>query len=191
MRIGGSTPWSAARRLATINLIVLIVVLIADMILAPGSGGGIISHWWMAATLAAFSVVYFLIVVIGVIFLTSEAFRPNPRRLALDTAVSILFSVLAFMHVYRFGGISLGEDCVQPDLMRDYLYFSTVTFSTLGYGDFRPCDSARLIAAFHAIFGNLHLGLIVGSAFFFAQERATRSEDNPGDQRNIADDEDC
>jgi voltage-gated potassium channel Kch len=35
----------------------------------------------------------------------------------------------------------------------NYLYFSTVTFTTLGYGDFRPCESARLLAAVESLLG--------------------------------------
>lgn len=42
------------------------------------------------------------------------------------------------------------------------LYFSIVTFTTLGYGDFQPQPQMRLIAAAQAIYGYLYLGLVVG-----------------------------
>ncbi len=49
------------------------------------------------------------------------------------------------------------------------LYFSIVTFTTLGYGDFRPTNNARLISASEAILGYLVLGIIVGSTVFLLQ----------------------
>jgi len=66
---------------------------------------------------------------------------------------------------------------------RDAVYFSAVTFSTLGYGDFRPCEVARIWAAGQAILGNLHLGLIVGAAFFFVQAAVGRNESLPAQEQ--------
>ena len=143
-----------------------------------------------AALMVVFAVVYFLLVVIGVIFLTSGEFKPNPRRLAIDTCISILFTILAFSTVYRLGGISLTETCEVTFAATDYVYFSAVTFSTLGYGDFRPCPDMRLLAAFQAILGNLHLGLIVGCAFYFTQEMRSISEEPTCDDKQATSDKD-
>ena len=38
------------------------------------------------------------------------------------------------------------------------LYFSTVTFTTLGYGDFQPSTLSRPVAALQALFGYIYLG---------------------------------
>lgn len=53
------------------------------------------------------------------------------------------------------------------------LYFSTVTFTTLGYGDFQPVPRLRLIAGFQALMGYLFLGLLVGSAIDYLTQRKT------------------
>ena len=137
--------------------------------------------------LIVYVVVYFLVVVVGVIFLTSRHFRPSASRLARDTLISIALTILCFAVFYRNTGITLDGSCPQDVPPSDAIYFSAVTFSTLGYGDFRPCPyvASRLVAAFHAIFGNLHLGLIVGAAFFFAQ-----SDDPSGDQTGDPSEED-
>lgn len=47
---------------------------------------------------------------------------------------------------------------------RDALYFSMVTFTTLGYGDLTPTDQFRIIAAGEAMLGYITLGIIVGYA---------------------------
>ncbi|WP_170576350.1 potassium channel family protein [Ruegeria atlantica] len=50
-------------------------------------------------------------------------------------------------------------------IARDFttsLYFSIVTFTTLGYGDMQPIPGMRIIAALEAVLGYLFLGLAVG-----------------------------
>lgn len=42
------------------------------------------------------------------------------------------------------------------------LYFSVVTFTTLGYGDFQPMPGMRVLAASEALIGYLFLGMSVG-----------------------------
>ena len=118
--------------------------------------------------MVSMSLFYFSTVVVAVLFLTSHDFRVAPVRLAKDTLVSICFIILSFALLYRKLGISLSADCDRKFTEIDTLYFSAVTFSTLGYGDFRPCEAARLIASSEALIGNLHLGLIVGSGFLLA-----------------------
>ena len=112
---------------------------------------------------------FFSFVVVIVPFLSSKEFVLNPFRLFTDAVVSIVLIILSFGLAYRFLGI-------KPDGASaiDHVYFSAVTFSTLGYGDFRPSsEAARMVAAFQAIIGNLHLGIIVGAAFL----AATKSHD--------------
>lgn len=55
------------------------------------------------------------------------------------------------------------------------LYFSIVTFTTLGYGDFQPGAKLRLLAAFQALYGYGYLGLIVAAAF----QSASRGDPSP------------
>lgn len=46
----------------------------------------------------------------------------------------------------------------------DSIYFSIVTFTTLGYGDIQPAgDSLRLFCAFEALLGAITMGLIIGA----------------------------
>jgi hypothetical protein len=39
----------------------------------------------------------------------------------------------------------------------NYLYFSAVTFTTLGYGDLLPCEESRVYAAIEAVFGGFFM----------------------------------
>ena len=87
----------------------------------------------------------------------------NPRQLLFDTLVSGLFLIMAFSLLYWAGGLSVSEGKTYSPSALDALYFSAVTFSTLGYGDFAPSQDFRILAALEAIIGNLHLGMIAGS----------------------------
>ena len=112
----------------------------------------------------AFSVIYFCSVVLYVLFLTigRNTFDADAVRLARDTAISILFSICTAALLYKeLGIIATFTPPTIHDL--DHIYFSAVTFSTLGYGDFRPDVAARWVAGLHAIIGNIHLGIIVGT----------------------------
>ena len=58
---------------------------------------------------------------------------------------------------------------------RDRLYFSIVTFTTLGYGDYRPFAATRLVAALEAVYGMVFVGIFVGLVVSrMTEERAAR-----------------
>lgn len=94
------------------------------------------------------------------------------------------FTLLFFLHIVAFififayiytqkGIIKNGnyinfanQECdASIPIVRDYstcLYFSTVTFTTLGYGDFHPAEGTRGVAALESMVGFLFLGFFVG-----------------------------
>ncbi len=71
---------------------------------------------------------------------------------------TILFQIYFHALIY-FGGDGLSLQNISPI---DALYFSIVTFTTLGYGDIAPVDNFRMLAAFQALYGYLFMGLFVG-----------------------------
>lgn len=60
-------------------------------------------------------------------------------------------------------------------LKRDHYYFSAVTWTTLGYGDFRPSKDARVYAASQAVLGYLYMGILVAKLFHALGVRETKS----------------
>lgn len=90
--------------------------------------------------------------------------------IASDIGVLTAFGFLtlqAIMMVATTAVIFAGFGFVHPNdtilTNADSLYFSIVTWTTLGYGDFQPKPELRLLAALQAVYGYLFLGLIVGS----------------------------
>lgn len=72
----------------------------------------------------------------------------------------VLFGVIhTGVGVVYVGGQDMGE-LYRPGFW-DGLYFSIVSFTTLGYGDFQPYQPMRMFSALQALFGYAYLGLMV------------------------------
>jgi hypothetical protein len=84
----------------------------------------------------------------------------KPYRIVL----SALFCIFAFAALYRaFGAIVyLPSPDVTPG-WPDYIYYSTITYTTVGYGDFvpKPLPVFRIMAAVEAFLGVFLAGLFV------------------------------
>jgi len=82
----------------------------------------------------------------------------------MNSIISTILMICVFALWYRIYGLTQEFNAL------DALYFSAVTFSTLGFGDFTPKPYAQVFAAIQAIIGNLHLGFIVGATFAAIQK---------------------
>ncbi len=80
-------------------------------------------------------------------------------------------AIMLFAKVYEsFGIINAKGVTIFPD-SETAIYFSIVTWTTLGYGDFSPNDNIHLIAAAEAVLGYLFMALIIGFAVAAIRER--------------------
>ncbi len=76
----------------------------------------------------------------------------------LKVVINIVLIIFSFTSIFYFS--------IQCELSKKFfnsLYFSIVTFTTLGYGDIQPIESLKLICAVEAILGALFMGLFVGT----------------------------
>jgi hypothetical protein len=77
------------------------------------------------------------------------------KSIAMVTTVLGLFLIHTF-EIWIWAGLYLAIDAIHP--FQDALYFSTVTFSTVGYGDLIVGPRWRLLASLEAINGFLLIG---------------------------------
>ena len=168
------------RILSRVTLLVGFYLIIDGVSAIPIIGTGD-SVRFVAAVTILWSFGYFSMIVGWAALMSSNRYPPAPARLISDILISGLFALGAFSLAYRSGELVDTLDTNVVFRRSDFLYFSAVTFSTLGFGDFRPTAAMRLVAAAQAILGNLHLGLLAGAAFYAIQSRSMGSGESHAD----------
>lgn len=89
----------------------------------------------------------------------------------LQVSFIVALTILAFTFVYSKLGIKSSET---GEVTRDVVacaYFSVVTFTTLGYGDYYPYGLGRAMAVIEAFTGYLILGLLVSTSIAILDPR--------------------
>ena len=129
----------------------------------------------------AFAAIFFAWVVVFPTLLDDQGFVVNTKRLLADTILSAFLIIAAFAVIYQLHGLAPPDHQIGEMINLDYAYFSAVTFSTLGFGDFTPLASAGLFAASEALLGNVHLGFVVGTIFVIVNDARSR-QSNTNDQ---------
>lgn len=97
---------------------------------------------------------------------SSVGFIISPKRLLFNTLISAGQWIMSCAIMFRWLGLRETSDITSEF---DYIYFSAVTFATLGIGDFTPLPEARWLVATLALVGNIHLGFVVGAIFSIIQ----------------------
>ncbi|MEK9281129.1 potassium channel family protein [Bradyrhizobium sp. ISRA442] len=87
----------------------------------------------------------------------------GPKRTVLALLIQSGTLIFVFAGIYRgFGLLYGGTPISLIDDGQSALYFSVITWTTLGYGDFTPPPELRLIAAIQALLGYAFFGISVG-----------------------------
>ena len=127
----------------------------------------------------------------GAFAIHDRSYLISGSRLIRDICISALLVIASFALIYRFTGLTSGNDyisqnaqcyftgstCICDASILDTLYFSVVTFSTLGFGDLTAC-SYKLLTAVEALLGNIHLGLFVGAVFYYLSEQSSNDRNS-------------
>ncbi|WP_367108497.1 ion channel [uncultured Psychrobacter sp.] len=92
------------------------------------------------------------------------------KELAM-TALNVFFFLLTFSAIYYKVGIvdtTLDGNPITQSFW-NCCYYSVVTFTSTGYGDFRPQGIARVLASLHTFIGYLVLGLMASTLMSVVQ----------------------
>ena len=98
-------------------------------------------------------------------------------RVIILLVLAIITMLIMFSVVYSTpldsGSYFALKDGAKMSLERfDAIYFSTVTFTTLGYGDITPVGHYRIFAVFEALMGYICVGLFVGALGLYFSYRS-------------------
>ncbi|MBD3183482.1 hypothetical protein GF312_14400 [Candidatus Poribacteria bacterium] len=93
--------------------------------------------------------------------------------------LSTFACILCFSLIYYKMGVFYDEGSKRIQaLLPECLYFSVVTWTTLGYGDYYPCGWSRFIASFEALIGYAVMGLIIGFIATFSYNSLINNSEN-------------
>jgi hypothetical protein len=108
---------------------------------------------------ASFFVVGGLIALNRVLALHNKEVSLKPLMITLATDLFAI--IVCFANAYEiFGTVKNGT--VEIVGLWQHSYFSVVTFTTLGYGDYLPTNNAQIIAVIEALFGFGYFALLLG-----------------------------
>lgn len=121
--------------------------------------------WSTCVFLTVLSVVFFVLCCNLVLRHNTRNSDIGPMEVLFHILLGIAGCIILYAVIYRVIGVQgpFWDHAWLPQFR--FVYFSAVTFSTLGYGDFSPSPSSSSFAALQAILGNLHLALFVGALF--------------------------
>ncbi|MBI3317092.1 MAG: two pore domain potassium channel family protein [Candidatus Omnitrophica bacterium] len=71
----------------------------------------------------------------------------------MRTLLSVIGVIVITALLYQFSGQIQASDSIRSVNFQEALYFSTVTFATVGYGDYLPVGWVRTVAVFEALTG--------------------------------------
>lgn len=101
----------------------------------------------------------------------SMASHTQRSKLALVVSMSLVVAntILVYGLIYRnFGLMKSGSITKDPV---DCLYFSIVTWTTLGYGDITPSDQLRMLAASESLLGYIVMAVLIATFIKLLDER--------------------
>ena len=120
-----------------------------------------------------------LIVLVSISVYYSATFFSSQRKTdkLYFFLVTMLLIIAYFAVVYKAFGIidSTTNEKVSPT-WKDAFYFSIVTWTTLGYGDFRPVDDLKPWVMVQAMMGYLYMGLFVGKLLVVFKQGTENTE---------------
>jgi len=88
--------------------------------------------------------------------------RELPERQAISgCGIQAVLLLVIFAGLYRDMGLQHGAGLEHVRLITG-LYYSIVTWTTLGYGDYTPPISIQMVAATEALMGYIYMGVLVG-----------------------------
>lgn len=93
-------------------------------------------------------------------------------KIAIELVLVVGFTVVGFAAIYgvldEFPGHGLTPRAIN---FYDYIYFSLVTMSSLGYGDFQPLGLSRLVAGIEVLLGLVLLGVYISRIMSIRQQK--------------------
>jgi hypothetical protein len=118
---------------------------------------------WIAWYFALWKVMSSCLMIAIVVTFVHSCVAGNKRNSISDVLSVMLFYlplyIYSFARIYEEGGLIYSGNIIHE--FYPSLYFSVVTWTTLGYGDYQPSKSVQLWAAGQAFFGYIFMAVFI------------------------------
>jgi hypothetical protein len=111
-----------------------------------------------------------LATLIGAVVIEVRERHNNTWAMLYIMAAHLISVIILYADIYRHLGLLQGESLITE--ATDFIYFSVVTWTTLGYGDIIPSPKARLFAASEAMYGYIAMTLYLAVIFHLISARS-------------------
>ncbi len=115
--------------------------------------------------------------------INSDTFKKEGTRLLISTAVFLLFIHLTQAALWALTYMLL-PGITEFETFEKSMYFSLVTFTTLGYGEITMASANRILAGLEAINGIMLIGWSTAFMFAIFQELIKKSVKNKDAKRD-------
>jgi hypothetical protein len=141
-----------------LNLFWLCATVVMGTTSFPHDGLGCVLVALLTSAIAMFGIFGFVVHDIG----------PGKTFVAMLAQTIVLICLFAVLYLYRLD--------IERMTYADALYYSTLTWTSLGYADLSPVGDMRLVTALQAITGYVFLGLLVSVLSGVVGQKKTSSE---------------
>ncbi|MCR9135728.1 MAG: potassium channel family protein [Alphaproteobacteria bacterium] len=139
---------------AALVLAVIAVPPITAIVALDGTSAIVVS--WLGIGLAAL----ILIGMFSSVLFKGLGVERTVSQVLIVAATGIAALIVEFGLLFRWIGLQSSDGKTSESLF-DALYFSVVTWTTLGYGDFLPAPEARIIVIVEVLLGYLMMALLI------------------------------
>lgn len=125
-----------------------------------------------------YSIIIPVIIIYGAIFVSKHIHQKyknvSQNRTLIDVSLygitTLNLTISYYANLAHTHGLKINNETIIPTIADAY-YFSIVTFTTLGYGDFTPKENLRLIFASEAITGYIFFAILIGLIISITQNK--------------------
>ncbi len=117
-----------------------------------------------------------VVLVLVAAYYSATFFKSNTPYIKLAYYLLTLPLIIGyFALVYKSFGIidASSNEAIKPDWLNS-IYFSVVTWTTLGYGDYKPIEELKIWVIIEAIMGYIYMGLLVGKVLYISAQVAQK-----------------
>ena len=143
-------------------LFVLLIFIIESMIIFLPKSIGI--TWWNPIIL----LIILLIIIFFILLISIIIKIINTTKWRWEFLLLILLIPISLILLFTFAYMNIGLKS-NYHIINDFsscLYFSSITFTNMSFGEFIPSKNARFLVVLEIILGYISIGLIIGIVFY-------------------------